>query len=346
MKSGCAIIAVLLAIVGAAGCKRQPQAGVLNLFAWSEYVPQEVVDGFTKETGIKVNYETYDSNEAMMTKLVGGTGRYDLIQPSEYTVEHLISRGMLEAIARAKVPNLANLDPAFRNLPYDPEQKFSVPYMAGTVGIVINTDVVKEPIRGYADVFQQKFRKRIVVIDDNREIVSWALDVLGISVNDVTAANLQKARPLLEKWVPLIRDFASAAPEQDLLSGDCDIGIVYSGDAAKLYEQNPKFRYVLPAEGAHQFVDNLCIPKGALHTQAALKFIDYILRPDVSKRISEKFPYTNPNAQARKLLSPQQLGNPASYPTSPRAQHLEVFHDIGSAMQDIAQLMTEIRSRS
>jgi len=337
------VLLVILGLLWAAGCHRQKPASTLNLFAWSEYVPQEVIDGFTRETGIHVNYESYGSNEAMLTKLARGSSRYDLIQPSEYMVEHLIRRGMLEPLDFSRLPNIKNLDPAFRDLPYDPGQKYSVPYMAGTVGIVVNAERVKNPVRGYRDVFQEKFNKRIVAIDDNREIVSWALDVLGIPVNDVTTEKLLEARPLLERWAPLVRDFATDDPKPSLVTGDCDLGIIYSGDAAKLYEASHKFQYVLPIEGVHEFIDNLCIPKGAPHKAAAEAFINYVLRPEVSKLISDKFPYTNPNAAARKLLSREQLENPASYPN---ARQMEIFHDIGPAAQEIGKMMTQIRSRS
>jgi spermidine/putrescine transport system substrate-binding protein len=342
MKTFLRITLVLFLIAFAQSCKPQPAAKTLNLFAWSEYIPQEVIDGFTKETGIKVNYETYDSNEAMITKLLQGSTRYDLIQPSEYAVENLINRNMLQPIDASQLPNLKNLDPDFRNLPFDQGQKFSVPYMAGTVGIVVNTDVVKEPIQGYKDVFQPKFKGRIVIVDDSREIVSWAFNVLGIPINDVTDQNLAKARPLVQSWLPLIKVFDSENPKGPLLSGDCDLGVVFSGDAAKLYEQNHKFKFILPAEGAHEFVDSLCIPSSAQNKPAALAFINYILRPEVSKLISDKFPYTNPNAEARKLLTKDQLSNPASYPD---AKNLEVFRDIGPASQKIVTTMTELRSR-
>ena len=324
-----------------AGCKRRADTDTLNLFAWSEYIPQEVIDGFTAETGVRVNYETYDKNETMLVKLSQSPGHYDLVQPSEYAVEAMIRQGMLEPIDFAQVPNVKNLDPKFRDPPYDPGQKYSIPYMAGTVGIVVNTEAIKDPVRGYADVFQPKYNQRIVALDDNREIVSWAFDVLGIPVNDVTPANLERARPLLRQWLPLVRTFNSDDPKAPLASGDCDLGVVYSGDAARLYQENRKFRYVLPAEGAHEFIDNLCVPKGAPHREAALRFINYILRPEVSKKISDKFPYTNPNAEARKLLTPEQLGNPASYP---QADRLEVFHDIGPATHDLSRMMTELRS--
>ena len=313
----------------------------LNLFAWSEYVPQEVIDGFTKETGIKLTYETYASNEEMLTKLVAGASNYDVIQPSEYTVEALIKRKKLTAIDWAKVPNMKNLDPAFTHMGHDPEQKYSVPWMAGTVGIVVNTDVVKDSIHGYGDVFQDKYKGRIVVVADNREMVSWALDAAGIPINDITPANLKKIRPTLGNWIKLVKVFDSDSPKTALINGDVDLGLVWSGEAALCYQQNKKFQYVLPSEGAHQFVDNLAIPVNAAHKDEALAFINYILKPEVSKLISDKFPYTNPNAEARKLLTPEQLANPASYP---KAQKLEIFHDIGKSAADIDRLVTELKS--
>jgi spermidine/putrescine transport system permease protein len=336
------LILMLAFLIVAGGCRKEQAK--LHLFAWSEYVPQEVIDGFTKETGIPVDYEVYDSNEAMLSKLAPGSSQYDVIQPSEYAVEHLIHRGMLAPLDFAQIPNIANLEADMRDLPYDPGQKFSVPYMTGTVGIVVNTATVKEPIRGFVDVFQEKYKGRIVVVDDNREIVSWAFSALGIPINDVTPENLAKAKPLLKKWLPLVKVFDSVDPKRPLRGGDVDIGVVYSGDAAMLYQEDPKFQYILPVEGAHQFIDNLCVPAGSAHKAAAYAFINYILEPEVSKIISDKFPYTNPNAAARKLLSKEQLANPASYPKD--AAHLEVFHDIGHAAADVSAMMTELRSEN
>ncbi len=315
----------------------------LDLFAWSEYVPQEVVDGFTKDTGIKVHYETYASNEEMLNKLLAGVSNYDLIQPSEYTVEALVQKQKLAAIDWAAVPNIKNIDPAFLHMGFDPAQQFSVPWMTGTVGIVVNTDKIKEPIKGYRDVFQGKYKNRIVVVDDNREIVSWAMDLTGIPINEVTKANLSKVKPVLAAWVPLIKVYNSDSPRTPLINGDCDLGVVWSGEAALCWQQDHKFQYVLPIEGAHQFVDSLCIPATAAHRAEAEKFLNYILRPEVSKLISDKFPYTNPNAQARKLLSKEQLANPASYP---KTQKLEIFHSIGKATALIDKLMTELKSKA
>jgi spermidine/putrescine transport system substrate-binding protein len=314
---------------------------VLNLFAWSEYVPDEVIQGFTNETGIKINYEAYASNEEMLSKLLAAGATYDLIQPSEYTVESLIKLKKLAELDHSKLPNLKNLGFEYANLGHDPGLKYSVPWMAGSVGIVVNTERIKEPIKGYKDVFQDKYAGRIVVVNDNRELVSWALDTLGLPINDCSPAALAKAKPIVGKWVKLIKVYDSDSPKTPLLNGDVDLGIVWSGEAATLYNQDHKFKYILPDEGAHQFVDNLCIPANAPHKEAAMQFINYILRPEVSKKISDKFPYTNPNLEARKLLSKEQLDNPASYP---KPQKMEIFRDIGKQAAAIDEMVTDLRS--
>ncbi|HVU34021.1 MAG TPA: spermidine/putrescine ABC transporter substrate-binding protein [Opitutaceae bacterium] len=317
-------------------------AGELNIFGWSEYIPQKVLDGFTKETGITVNLETYASNEELLSKLLAGGNSYDLIQPSDYAAEALIRAHLLEPLDPARLPNRKNLDPAFLHRPHDPDDRYTVPYMSGTVGIVVNTDRVKEPIHGYRDVFQPKYRNRIVVLNDNREMVSWALDTLGRPINRITPEALAAARPVLARWISLVKVFDSDSPKTALLNGDVDLGIVWSGEAAILWRENHKFQYVIPAEGAHQFLDVLAIPANAAHRDAALQFMNYILRPEVSVLISDVFPYTNPNAAARKLLTPEQLANPASYP--PHPGRLESFRDIGRAAEGIDRLMTDLKS--
>ncbi|MGH3638210.1 MAG: ABC transporter substrate-binding protein [Mycobacterium sp.] len=326
----------------ASAAKQAPKE--INLFAWSEYVPQAVIDGFTKETGIKVNYETYASNEEMLAKLVSGAQKYDLIQPSEYTIEALVKEKVLQPVDWAKVPNITNVAPGFKNMPHDPAQQYTVPWMGGTVGIVVNTEKVTEEIKGYNDVFQEKYKGRIVVLDDPREIVSWALATQGIGANDVTPENLEKIKPVLQKWLPLIKVYDSDSPKTALLNGDVDLGIVWSGEAALLYNENKKFKYILPADGAHMFVDSLAIPANAPNPDGAMAFMNYTLRPEVSKLISADFPYTNPNLEARKLLTPEEIDNPASYPSS--TLKLETFRDIGDSAVQIDKMITDLKAQS
>ena len=331
-----ALLALLVSVVPARA------AGELNLFGWSEYIPQTVIDGFTKETGIKVNFETYASNEELLSKLVAGGGSYDLVQPSDYAAEVMIRQKLLSALDPKLIPNLQNLAPDFRHRAHDPEGAYTVPYMSGTVGIVVNTDKVKTPVKGYLDVFTPAFKDRIVVLNDTREIVTWALYTLHLPINTITPEALAKARPVVAEWVKLVKVFDSDSPKTALLNGDVDIGIVWSGEAALLWKENKKFVYVIPAEGAHQFIDVLAIPANAKNKEAAHQFINYILRPEVSVLISEAFPYTNPNLAARKLLSAEQLANPASYP--PGTPKLETFRDIGKAAADVDRLVTDLKS--
>jgi spermidine/putrescine-binding protein len=356
----CAAVLIAAALV-AAGCDRRPETPPgrettkpeprvapaakpkeLNLFAWSEYVPQPVIDGFTKETGIRVNYEAYASNEEMLAKLVSGAERYDLVQPSEYTVEALIKENQLLPLDWSKIPNIGNIAAEFKNLPHDPQQKFTVPWMAGSVGIVVNTAKITDPVRGYADVFQKKYENRIVILDDAREIVSWALAATGHGPNDVTPATLAEVKPVLERWLPLVKVYDSDSPKTAFLGGDVDLGVVWSGEAALLYNEDRKFRYSLPAEGAHRFLDSLAIPRNAENPDAAMLFMNYILRPEVSRLISADFPYTNPNLEARKLLTPEELANPASYPKD--APPLDGFRDIGERAATIDKLITDLKA--
>lgn len=317
----------------------------LSLFVWSEYVPQTVIDKFTEETGIKVAVENYASNEEMLAKLLAGGGSYDLIQPSEYVIEALIKEDGLQELNHEKIPNLKNLAPEFRNMPFDPGNKFSVPWLAGFVGIVYNAEVLPGPIVGYRDVFTTENAGRIVILDDAREIVSWGLATAGIPVNDVSATNLETIKPMLKDWLSKVKVYDSDSPRTPMLSGDTDIGVVWSGEGALLYQENPKFQWVLPAEGFHMFVDNLAIPKSSKNKDKAEEFINFILRPDISKMISDDFPYYNPNIEARKLLSAEQLNNPASYPPGLDVTKAELFTDIGEQASAVDELITTIKAQ-
>ena len=320
-------------------------AETLNLFCWSEYIPRTVIDAFQKETGVKVTVENYASNEEMLSKLLAGGGSYDLIQPSEYTVEALIRAKLLLPLDRDKIPNARNLDPAALDLAFDPGNRFSLPWMTGTVGIVVNTERVHDPVTGFGDVFDGKHKGRIVVVDDAREMVSWALATLKIPPNDISTATLARARPVLARWLPQIKVFDSDSPKTALLAGDVDLGIVWSGEGAILYRQDPKkFRWLLPSEGSHRFIDNLAIPTTCQHKANAERFMDFVLRPEISKLISDAFPYTNPNLAARKLLTAAQLANPASYPPSETTKDLEIFRDIGPLASEVDALVTELKS--
>jgi spermidine/putrescine transport system substrate-binding protein len=313
----------------------------LHLLCWTEYVPKEVIDGFSRETGAAVEMTTYHSNEQMLALLRARPGYYDLVQPSGFYVQTLAHSGELALLDKAKLPHFDNLDPHYLELPFDPDNDFSVPWMAGTVGIVVDTARVKSPVKTWADVFDGTHAGKIVVVDDAREMVAWALASLGRPITRIDAASLEAVRPVLAKWLPQVKVFDSDSPGSALLDGRAEIGVVWSGEAALLWQKDRRFQYVLPVEGAHRFVDNLAIPQGAPDEAMALQFIDYCLRPGVSAQISRAYPYTNPNAAARRLLTPDELANPASYP--PGDPVLPMLHNEGNDTRAVEAFVNEIR---
>ena len=315
----------------------------LNIFCWSEYIPQSVIDQFSKETGIKVSVENYASNEEMLAKLMAGGGSYDIIQPSEYVVGALVKEKLLHPIDHTKIPNLKNIAPQFLNQSFDPGNQFSVPFMAGTVGIVVNTDLVKDDIKGFADVFQEKHKQNIVVLDDAREIVTWGFFTQGTPINQVTDENLAKVKPLVASWLPLVKVYDSDSPKTALLNGDVAIGVVWGGEGAILLNENKKFKWILPAEGTHLFIDSLAIPKASQNVDNAQAFMNFILRPDVSKQISDAFPYLNPNLAARELLTPAQRENSASFPSDEELKKMKSFEDIGQQASKIDEMVTSLK---
>ena len=323
------------------GCGKKDDT--LNLFVWTEYVPQAVLDAFTKETGIKVAMETYSSNEEMLAKLLAGGGDYDLIQPSEYTVEAMIKEDLLQPLDHAKIPNLQNLAPEFRNLPFDPGNKYSVPWLSGFVGITYNAETVTTPVVGLNDVFTPERAGRIVVLDDSREIVSWAMAAEGMPINDVTDGNLEKIKPRLKDWMSKVKVYDSDSPKTSLSNGDVDIGVIWSGEGAILFRDNPKFQWVLPAEGFHMFIDSLAVPKTARNKDMAEEFINFILRPEIMKMVLADFPYYSPNAAARELLTEAERNNPASYPPGFDITKAQFFKDIGEQGSKVDELITSLK---
>jgi len=323
-----------------------PYSGVtaeLHLLCWTEYVPKQVIDSFAQKTGAKVIVENYNSNEQMLAKLKERPAYYDLVQPSGFYVETLVKQNGLEELDYAKIPNARHLDPQYRGLAHDPENRYSVPWLAGTVGIVVNTERIKEPIRTWTDVFNGKYAGRIAVVDDNREIAAWALASLGKPITNVSDAALQAIVPVLEKWLPQVAVFDSDSPKDALLIGKADIGIVWSGEAAALWLKDHKYQYVLPKEGAHMFLDSLAIPQGAPQKPLAEAFINHCLTPEVSKVISDEFPYTNPNLAARQLLTAEQRANPASY--LPGNPVLKPLRNEGNTTKAVNEFVRRIRER-
>ena len=322
----------------------------LNLYAWSEYVPQQLLDDFTEQTGVKVNYDTYSSNEEMLAKLQAGASGYDVVIPSDYMVAVMGKLDLLEPIDLAQIPNFANVDNQFKNQYYDPGNKYTVPYMWGTTALAYSkTNVPFEP-KNWADLWDPAFENKLVMLDDSREVPAIALEILGFDKNTTNADEIEQAKAKLIELKPNILLFNSDDPETALITGEAVAGLVYNGNAALGYAEDPEIAYICPTEGCGLWFDNLAVPKGAPHLDAALAFMNHVLKPEESVLITAEFPYSNPNKAALEYLKTSDPEAYAAYmgysATNPSAEFLSNAHplmDVGDATTLYDQLWTDFK---
>jgi spermidine/putrescine-binding protein len=346
-----ALIIVLALVLAACGGGAQPTKSTeLNLYAWSEYIPQALLDGFTKDTGIKVNYDTYSSNEELMAKLQAGASGYDVIIPSDYTVVILAKQNLLDKLDMAQLPNFKNIDDRFKNLEYDPGNEYTVPYQWGTTCLVVDTSKVSRPITKWADLWDPEFSQRVVLLDDEREVLGMVLMTLGYDRNSVDPGQLDQAKAKLLELMPNVRLFDSDSPKTALLAGEVWLGQTWNGEAAIAHGENSNIDYIFPEEGCGIWYDNLAIPKGAPHKDAAHAFINYVMDPQQSILITQEFPYSNPNKAALDLLKTQDptmyeayMSSAATNPTAEDLAKTYLVKDVGDATPMWDRIWTEVK---
>nr|WP_287410767.1 extracellular solute-binding protein [Pseudodesulfovibrio sp.] len=326
----------LFALVFIVLCSAPSYAGneELFLYIWSEYLPDEIVENFTQETGIKVHISNYDSNEAMLTKIkLAGQG-YDLIVPSSDYVGLMRRENLLLPLDKSKLSNFTNLSSAFVDQPFDPDNTFSVPYMWGSTSIIVNTGTLgSAAIESIADLWKPEMDGRLILPNDMRDVFSVALKLLGYSVNETDPAHLEEAYQKLKILFPRVRAFDSDSPKQALLSDEVSVGVVWNGEAYIANTENPNIQYIYPPEGFSLWMDSLCIPKGAKNLDEAHAFLNYLLRPDVAAALSTEMGYSTPNAKAMDLIPEEIRTNPIVYPTEAEIQHGEFQDYLGEALK-------------
>ncbi|MDR2108752.1 MAG: spermidine/putrescine ABC transporter substrate-binding protein [Coriobacteriales bacterium] len=316
--------------------------GELNVFIWAEYLPDSVVTKFTEETGIKVNVSNYSSNEDLLAKVQSSNeGIYDVVVPSDYMVKMMAEEGLLEELDKDSLPNLSNLDTSFLDPSFDPGNTYSLPYMGGVAMIVYNKNVVTEPITGYEQLFDPQYANSIVALDDFRAVIGMTAKSLGYSLNTTDDAELAQVATRLEELKPNVRLLDSDSPKSAMLSGETSIGYMWNAEVAICQEEDDSFEAVFPSEGCYLFLDNLSVLKGAKNRENALKFINFILEPEVSKMISEEFPYLNPNKAAVALLPDSYRDNPVSNVPAEVIAKGEYVQDLGADVVKYDELWTE-----
>jgi spermidine/putrescine-binding protein len=336
----------------------------LNLFVWSEYIPQDMLDCFEKVYGITINRSEYSSNEEMYAKLAQGSSQFDLAQPSDYIIEVMIRTGILDKLDKGQLPNLKNIAPALAKVPGDPNGDYIVPYEAGTESIVYNADTVENPPQSWKDLWKPEFADRMVFVDDPRYVIGAVLLAEGKDPNTTNPDDLKAIKPNLVELLKGVKLFDSSSPKSALIAGDVDLGYVFNGEAFLAAQENPAFKYVYPKEGTFLWQDGFGLVKEAPHPDAAYAWLNYMLQPDVFWLMLRDFPYTNPNQAALEYaknatfkvkdadgneVSPAELYEAymKSNITNPPAEVWQNginIKDVGDVLPEYDDLWTEVKS--
>ncbi|WP_028392697.1 ABC transporter substrate-binding protein [Bacillus cihuensis] len=305
-------------------------SNTLTVYNWGDYIDTDLINRFEKETGIKVIYETFDSNEAMMTKIEQGGTTYDVAVPSEYMIDKMIKENLLIPLDHSKLPNLKNIDERFLNLPFDPDNLYSIPYFWGTVGIVYNPEMLGGmEITSWNDLWDRKLRNEILLIDGAREVIGMGLNSLHYSLNDTNPKHLQEAKAKLDTLTPNIKAIVGDENKLLLANQEAAIGITWSGDASEIMSENEDLDYVVPSEGSNLWFDNMVIPKTAKNIDGAHAFINFMLDAKVAAQNTEYVSYSTPNKAALEFMPEEMVNDERFYPAPELTDKLEVYENLG-----------------
>lgn len=273
---------------------------VVNVCSWGEYIDEDLIYQFEEETGIKVNYQTAESNEALYSLLKTGAGDYDVIVPSDYMIGRLIAEDMLAELDYSNIPNFGLIDDQYKGLSYDPDNKYTVPYTWGTLGIIYNTTMVDEPITSWDAMFDEKYAGQVLMIRNSRDALAAALLDLGYDINTTDEAQIREAYQLLSgaKNAGVYQAFVMDEVFQKMEGGNAAIAMYYAGDYLTMLENNPDLAYVVPQEGSNWFVDAMCVLKDAQHKEEAEEWINFIAGTDANLANMDYIWYASPNAEA------------------------------------------------
>lgn len=311
----------------------------LNIYNWSDYIAEDTLPNFEKEFGVAVTYDNYESNEEMLAKLETGAAAYDIVVPSGYSVQALLAANLLEPVSRQYLTNWSNIAPIFLDPPFDPGNDHTVPWQWGTSGIAYRTDKVSPPPDSWSVFHDEKYRRRMTQMDDEREVIGSWLRYRGHSLNSTDPGELDAAKADALAARKNVKEYLSAPVKQKLISGEVWIAQLWNGDTAQAKLEQSKLSYVLPKEGCTIWTDSLAIPRTAPHKRAAHEFMNYILRPEVGAAISNFTGYGTPNRAALAAMKA-----PVPYPTADEIRRLEYQKDLGAGMELWDQIWTEIRS--
>lgn len=328
------------------GCgKEKEEKDVLSVYNVGDYIDESLISKFEEETGIEVRYETYDTNEMMYQKVKSGSSSYDLVFPSDYMVEKMKAEGLLKKIDFKNIPNFKYIDKDFLNPIYDKTNEYSVPYMWGTFGILYNKTMVKDPVDSWDILWNPKYKGNIMMFDSVRDTMGIALKKLGYSMNSTNPKEINEAKELLMKQKDLVLAYVNDEGKDRLLGEETAMGIIYSGDAVTLIEENSNLEYAIPKEGTNKWVDAMCIPSTANHKKEAEMFINFLLDPENAAVNADYIGYSIPNTGALELLDEEVTSNPVAYPSEEVLDKSETFIDLGNDIKLYDRAWIELKSK-
>ncbi len=359
-----AALCLALALCSFASCAKQKKeiqyvskynknlAGTtLNVFNWGEYISDgsedtvNVNSEFEKLTGIKINYTTYDSNESMYGKIKGGGVAFDILIPSDYMIERMISEDLLLQFNTAEIENYKYIDDKYKNLYFDKNNCYSVPYNVGMVGVIYNKEMVKGTPDSWSLLWDSKYKNNILNFNNPRDAFATAQFYLGLDINSTNQADWQKAATKLKEQRSLIQSYAMDEIYDKMEGENAAVGTYYAGDCMQMIESNPNLGFYYPKEGTNIFVDSICIPKNAQNVEAAKMYINFLLEPEIALANAEKLCYTSPNTAVFNNENYSYKDSKILYPSEKEMPKTEYFHDLPNTVRSYYEsLWTEIKN--
>ncbi len=350
MKKSLMVLMLSLLMLSITSCslsKAGDDGNKLYVYNWGEYIDPEVLSMFEEETGIEVVYDEYETNEIMYPKIEAGAVAYDVVCPSDYMIRKMIDNDLLQEIDMEKITNRGNIgDEYWKNSEgFDPRNKYSVPYVWGTVGILYNTTMVHEKVDSWGILWDEKYKDEILMQDSVRDAFMVAERYLGYSMNTTDEDELQAAKELLQEQKHLVQAYVVDQVRDKMIGNEAALGVIYSGEAIYTQRENPDLQYVIPKEGTNVWIDSWVIPKNAGHKENAEKFIDFLCRPDIAYMNFDYITYSTPNIPGRELIEDEDIRNsPIAFPVL-SDYDLETYTYLGEkADRHLNDLWREVKS--
>lgn len=356
MKKMICLALVCLMAVGATltlgGCQSF-DGGEINVYNWGEFISDgsddsmNVIAEFEEKYNIKVNYTTYETNEQLYTMLKESNSSYDVVFPSDYMVEKLIAENLVQEINFDNLSNYKNVDEAYKNKSFDPDNKYSVPYSWGVVALCYNKTMVNgEEIKGFSDLWNENLKGKILMIDNSRDAMAIAMTLTGGDPTNATKADIDKAYDKLVAQKPLLKKYVMDLVFNEMEGSQAAIAPYYAGDIYTMMGNNEDLDYCLPEEGSNYFIDSMCIPTSAKNKEGAEKFIDFLLEAEVAKANAEYIGYSTPNSAAFELLDDEVKNNPLIYPPKEYLDKCYLFANLPQDVYDYMQTkFTDVKAQ-